>query len=259
MTAPSHFVYQRVHVLDGRILHREEHLRLAERALKAIYGIDSGLDISDFIPDLPQRGSAVVILRFRPGGPSEVELQRVLLHRGYAHSPLRPRGVTFSYGVPYAGFPTGFQLAATEFFDYLAEQHSGFEEDRQPVAPAGDGPNAHRERRASSASSGSVKSIRRVDNFLISVGDAPLFGIRGRQLFTASIDDGAMESVERQAVIANIVRTNLKLTEKPILHSELKSFDELFYADAAGITSLAECDGAKFTALVAQKLLPQTP
>jgi branched-subunit amino acid aminotransferase/4-amino-4-deoxychorismate lyase len=48
--------------------------------------------------------------------------------------------------------------------------------------------------------------------------------------------------------------SRLNVREEPIPHSELKSFDELFLADAAGITSLAECDGAKFMSLAAPRI-----
>ncbi len=63
-----------------------------------------------------------------------------------------------------------------------------------------------------------------------------------------------MNSVERELVIEAASAARLSVREEPISHPELKSFDELFFADAAGITSLSECDGAKFMSLATPRL-----
>lgn len=304
------FVYQRVHVLDRQPVRLADHLRLAARALREIYGIDCRFDQTEIARRIaealrgggayggdhggafggahggahggayggaygaltvPQRGSAVVMLVFRPageqaedhfssqnfsgprpplGGPlttfSEsrddgnvdfsVVPERNLLARGYAHSSLRPAAVTFEYSIPYAHLHTNFQLAAAALFDDLAGRQEGVTGARL---------------------SRQVRSIRRRGEELVSCGDAPLFAIRGRRLFTHPLVDGAPDSVERQRVIAVVTGADhlrLELVEEPVTRGQLTDFDELFFADAAGITSLAECDGAKFTALVAPKI-----
>lgn len=235
MSGGTGFVYQRVLVTDGRTLRPDEHLRLAERALKTIYGIDTQLDATAIARSVPQmNGSATALLMFEPENSSgitpRVEIERRLLTRAPFHSPVRPRGVTFNYSIPYAGEPTEFQLLAASFFDDLAGRHTG--------------------------QTGSARAIRRDGDRLISAGDAALFGIRGRTVFTAPFEDGAMETVERQAVIAATENDRrLTLVEQAMELGELRSFDELFLVDAAGITSFADCDGAKFSALIAPRLL----
>ncbi len=89
---------------------------------------------------------------------------------------------------------------------------------------------------------------------MLSCGDSPLFAIRGRVLFTAPLTEGAMDGVEREMVIDAAAKARLTVREEPILHPDLKSFDELFCADAAGLTSLSECDGAQFMTLIATRL-----
>jgi hypothetical protein len=240
MNPSSHFVYQRAHTLGGKALHLAEHLRIAARAFEHIYGSRPEFDereiaatISGFLKTLhlPARTSSTVLLYFVPreDGGCEVrhEYERSLLDAGYAHSPLRPKAVTYEYAIPYCGFPTGFQLSARALFDSVAfRQH------------------------------GAARSVRREGDRLLSCGDAPLFALRGHVLFTPPLTEGAMDSVERELVIAAAggVKPRLEVREEAIAHSELKSFDELFCADAAGITSLAECDGAKFMSLAAARL-----
>jgi hypothetical protein len=233
----EHYVYQRVHTLNGKPLHLAAHLDLAARAFEHIYcgerpGFDPGAVASRIAALLhthrsPARGSATVMLRFSPADDEllSMEFERTLLDTGHTHSPLRPRAVSYEYSIPFGGFPTNFQLEARALFDTIAlSQH------------------------------GATRSVRRQGDRLLSCGEAPLFAIRGRLLFTAPLIEGAMDSVERRLVIAAAASSRLTVREEAIPHSGLKSFDELFFADAGGITSLAECDGAKFMSLAAARL-----
>lgn len=242
----QHFVYQRIHTLRGKAFHLAEHLRIAARAFEHIYGYAPGLDQRAIAARIaacigarrtPAHTAATVILRLAPQDTSlrvtegceaiqmEIEFERGLLEAGYTHSALRPRAVTYEYSIPFPAFPTSFQIGAQALFDSLALSGHG-----------------------------ATRSVRRRGQSLLSCGDAPVFGIRGRVLFTPPLTGGAIESVERELVIEAAPEARLSVREEPILHSELKSFDELFFADAAGITSLSECDGAKFMSLTAPRL-----
>jgi hypothetical protein len=166
-----------------------------------------------------------VLLRLVPQEQPTAEFERRLLTAGYAHSALRPRAVTYDYSIPFPAFPTSFQLLAQSHFDSLAL-----------------------------AEHGATRSVRREGESLLACGDAPLFAIRGKVLLTPALTDGAMDSVERRLVLEAAPEAHFTLREEPILHSELKSLDELFFADARGITSLSDCDGAKFMSLSAPRL-----
>jgi hypothetical protein len=164
-----------------------------------------------------------------------VEFERVLLDAGYAWSSLRPRAVSFDYSIPFGGFPTAFQLSAKALFDTLGASRTGNSDH-------------------TSADGGAVRSIRREGDKLLSCGDAPLFAIRGKKLLTTPLIEGTMDTIERRLLIEAAARERLGLTEETLRHSELREYDELFYVDAAGITSIAECDGAKFMSLAAPRL-----
>lgn len=234
----KHFVYQRVHTLSGRAFHLGEHLVIATRAFEHIYGVRPRLDereIAGLITKtlrsvrVPARTGATVMLRFvlSEGAGCDVacEFERVLLDAGYAHSPLRPKAATCEYSIPFPALPTNFQIEAKDLFDALVLR-------------------AH----------GATRSVRREGERLFSCGDAALFAIRDRVLLTPPLTEGAMDSVERRLVIAAAPGSRLQVREESIMHSELKSLDELFFVDAAGITSLSECDGAKFMSLAAPRL-----
>jgi hypothetical protein len=235
---PRHFVYQRIHVLRGEALHLADHVRIVSRAFEHIYGYDPALvaaEVATRISDClhiarpSTRTGSTVMLYIAPddeaGYVSTVEFDRPLLDAGYALSPLRPRAVSYEYSIPFGAFPTGFHLSARELFDTLAFRQHGV-----------------------------TRSVRREGEGLISCGDAPLFAIRGRVLFAPPLTGGAMDGVEREMVIAAAPAARLTVREESVLSGDLKSFDELFFADAAGLTSLAECDGAKFMSLVAPRL-----
>ncbi|MDR2894192.1 MAG: aminotransferase class IV [Alistipes sp.] len=245
MNPSSHFVYQRVHTLGGKALHLGTHLEIAARAFEHIYGVRPAFDersvarrITGFLHTLrtPSRTSCTVMIYldgsgrseiFSPSHPAELEIvyERQLLDAGYALSPLRPKAVSYEYSIPFGAYPTGFQLSSRTLFDTLAFRHHG-----------------------------ATRSVRRRGDSLVSCGDATIFALRGKTLLTPSTGEGAMETVERGLVMEAAPRARLTVVEEPIRHSELKSFDELFFADAAGITSLSECDGAKFMSLVAPRL-----
>jgi hypothetical protein len=256
----KHFVYQHINTLDGKAPHLALHLGLAAGAFERIYGFEPTLDQREIAAQIARvvrenhagaRTSAIVTLRIAPAAtaapapaatsaPSasdddtlrlQIEFNRGLLEAGYSHSPLRPRGATFDYDIPFNSLPTNLGLAARDLFDDLAMRTCG-----------------------------ATRSVRRCGNHLLSCGEAPLFAIRGRVLLTPSIEEGGVECVERELLIDFVSRaesrlqSRLEVREEPIRHTELKTFDELFFVDASGLTSFSECDGAKFTSLVAPRL-----
>ncbi len=232
-----HYVYQRVHTLAGKTLHLAEHLDIIGRTFRYIYGTQPELDektIAKHIAELlrvnryPAGGSATVLLCLFPrqyGHDLLVMCERPLIDNGYTVSSLRPTAISYEYCIPYGGFPTGFQLSAARMHDALALEH------------------------------GATRSVRREGDLLISCGDATLFGIKGKTLFTAPLTIGAVDSVERRLVIAAAAKARMDFLEEAVPHSERRDFDELFYADATGITSLGECDGAKFMSLLVSRLI----
>jgi len=234
--APRHYVFQRVHAVGGAAWHLPEHLELAARAFAHIYGHAVRPDIGraeGLIAGCARthhpsgRGGCTIILRFVPddgdaGWRLDAEYERPLLEEGYAHSALRPRAESFEYRLPFGALPTSFQLSARELFDMLALGRYG-----------------------------ATRSVRREGDRLVSCGESPIVAIRGRELV---VPEGTVESVEAALAMAAAPEARLTVSRRPILRSELRRYDELMTVDAAGVTSLAECDGAKFMSLAAPRI-----
>jgi hypothetical protein len=234
----AHYVYQRVQFHDGVVPHLTEYLAIVERTFWNIYRTRPTLDpeaITHAIATLARRNryrsegaGLLLVLCFFPTGEGAdllIVCERPLIEVGYTVSSLRPVATVNQYKLPYEGFPVSFALSAARFYEGLAVE------------------------------TGATKSIRAEGDELIECGTAPLFGIRGRTLFTAPLTSGAVDSVERTLVIEAAARAKLAFEQEAILRSHLTDFDELFYADAAGITSLSECDGAKFMSLLINKII----
>jgi branched-subunit amino acid aminotransferase/4-amino-4-deoxychorismate lyase len=237
LLAPQ-FIYQRVQFHDGVVLNLTEHLAVVERAFQTIYHTQSTFSVKEIthaIASLVRKnryqteGCGVVVLLcfFRAGEGAELLIvcERPLIEVGYTVSSLRPVAVTNDYTVPYGEFTTSLKLSASRFYERLAR------------------------------GAGGVKSIRAEGDALVECGDAPLFGIRGRTLFTAPLGAGVGESVERELVIGAAARAKLEVVEEAIKRTDLFAFDELFYADCGGITSISECDGAKFMTLLVTRIV----
>jgi hypothetical protein len=234
----THYIYQRVQFHNGIVPHLTDHLAIVERTFWNIYRTRSTFDakaITHAVATLAHRNhyqtegaGLTLLLCFFPnveGTDLLIFCERPLIEVGYTVSSLRPVATVNHYRLPYEGFPVSFGLSAARFYEGLA------------------------------AEAGATKSIRAEGEKLIECGTAPLFGIRGRTLFTAPLTEGAIESVERELVIEAAERAKLCFVEEAILHSDLVRFDELFYADAAGITSLSECGGAKFMSLLVGRII----
>lgn len=234
----GHWVYQRMLVMPGgEVPQLTDYLHVASRAFEHIYGFAPQLNEDEAADRLARvmrgrdgRTSSTAMLRVWPKDSETVEFtieyDRTLLEAGYALSGVRPRVVTYEYSIPYGAFPTNFQLEAAALFDGLAlRDHNA------------------------------TRSVRRVGERLLSCGESAIFAIRHKDLVTPPLTDGAVDGVERRRMIEAAPKTRLQVREEPILHSELKSYDELFVVDASGITSLSECDGAKFMSLTVARLL----
>jgi branched-subunit amino acid aminotransferase/4-amino-4-deoxychorismate lyase len=234
----AHYIYQQVQFHDGMVPHLTDHLAIVERAFWSIHRIRVEFDhiaVTHAITTLARKNryrtegaGLVLLLCFFPMGEGTelmIVCRRPLIKAAYTVSSLRPVAVINEYQVPYGGFPVSFGLSAARFYEELA------------------------------AKKGATKSIRAQGEYLLECGTSPLFGIRGRTLLTAPLAAGVIDSVERELVIEASRRARLDFREDAILRSDLTAFDELFYADAAGITSIGECDGAMFMCLLVGRII----
>ena len=154
---------------------------------------------------------------------SEVDcsFRGISLYRGYAHRSITPDAVTLRYALPFGEGPTSAREAAAA----LARQQA--------------------------QAAGAQVAVRcdEADRAL-TADDAPLFALRGHTLVMAP----APQSVERQTALDAARRAGFEVVEEPLPRRMLPMFDELFYVDWRGVTSLAHCDGEPFMTLLSERI-----
>lgn len=224
------FLYQTLHLRDRRPRLLAEHAVLLTAEAHTLFGLR-------FTPDLPLIARQIAALAEAERFPRDLSAfvrwevvadggQRLIpagvsLYEGYALRSLLPDALTIVYDLPLGEAPTPVREAAA----LLA---------RRQAELAG--------------ASVAVRCDR--TGMLLSADDAPLFAVRKGVVYTSP----APQNVERDLIVRACDAARIRLAEHPVLRTELALYDELFYADHRGVTSLAHCDGQPFMSLAAQRI-----
>ncbi|MCM1151386.1 MAG: branched-chain amino acid aminotransferase, partial [Alistipes senegalensis] len=88
------------------------------------------------------------------------------------------------------------------------------------------------------------------EGFCRTADDAPLFGVRNREVF-ASL---APPSVERELALRAIRAAGLTLRDELLDRSSLPRMEELFFVDHRGVTALGHCEGVPYMSLIAERV-----
>lgn len=224
------YLYQWVHILAGQPLHLEAHLHRLAAGYRCLAGRDLRCDPAEVIRRIgtllganryPAGGSSFIRLRLYLCGRLAILPGGISLYTGYALRSLRPAATVLRSEVPFNELPTAAREATAQVNRQLA------------------------------ASAGAQVAIRcDADGRLRDADDAPLFAVRGLELFTPP----APASVESQVAREAIEAAGLTLHEEPLTPASLCSCDELFYFDHRGITSVRCCDGTLYMDLVAGRI-----
>lgn len=228
MTTP--YLYQTIHVLDGKPRQLAEHLGVLCDWSQQILGFEwqpGERKITDAIAAqiaaerYPDDLSCFVRLTLDARGQTSLNPAGVSLYPGYAFRSLQPAAVTMRYEVPLFDAPTSAREAAAELARCrakLAGVHVAVRCDRNGM-------------------------LRTAD-------DAPLFAVHGRTILTPP----APQSVERNLVIATLRKEDFFFDEEEIPVGALPELDELFYVDHRGIAALSRCDGNPYMSLCAERI-----
>lgn len=223
------YLYQTVHLARGRARNVAGHIAVLDASSRELFGrpyAPAAEQLAERIEALaaaeryPAGVSGFVRIELDPDGEERLLAAGVSLYDGYAFRSLQPEAVTVDYDLPLSAAPTSAREAAAQLARRLAER-AGAE-----VAV-----------RCDSA------------GILRSADDAPLFAIAGHTVLTAPGPTGVERHLAMQAVRA----AGLELREEPFGRADLPGFDELFFADHRGITSLSRCDGLPLMTFVAER------
>lgn len=224
------YIYQRIHTLDHRPLHLAEHLTLLDRYSRALFKKQYSPDIKSITSEIdtilregnyPIELSAFVTLRVTADGTSSLEIIGGSLYRGYALRSINPSAISLQYDLPHSDYPTSVRESAADW--------------AQTQALLADAKCAIRYNSA---------------GVVVGCDDAPLFAVKGAIVYTSS----AIESLERELAIDAIRIARLELREQTITIEQLPLFDELFYFDYRGITSIGHCDGRPYMSIIVERV-----
>lgn len=236
------YVRQDMRVRDRRPLHVAAHLDLMCRTFEQMFARRVTLSpamVAAWCADLlarnryPSTGSCHVVAMMFPserGADLVLMGEEILLDNGYSVRPVRPSASVECYGCGFGQLPTSAAFEAHEAA-------------------------LTRARNRNLATTSHVVLRADEEGVLLSAGTAPLFAVKGREIVTTPLVYGAPESVERQLAIDAIMRSQITLREDVVSADALDDYDELFYADYRGLTSIERVGQTPYMSLVVDRIV----
>lgn len=236
------YVRQDMRVRDRRPLHVAAHLALLGRTFERVYGrrvVLSPAMVAAWCADLlarnryPASGSCRVTALLIPsdrGGDLVLVGGEILLDEGYTIRPVRPSASVDCYDVSFGELPTSAAFEAAEAALLRARNRLKVQ--------------------------GSHVVLRTDDEgVILSSGTAPLFAVEGQTILTTPLVYGAPDTVERQLTLDAIVCEGIEVREDIVSVGALDRYDELFYADYRGLTSIEQIESTNYMSLAVDRIV----
>jgi len=239
-TLRAGYVRQDIRVAERRPTHIAAHIDLMCRTFERLYGIRpvfSPAMVSAWCSQLLAANrcatgnsivSAIMAPVERDGVPRadlRLFMRETLLYAKYVVRPLRLRASVASYRLPYEDLPTSFAFEAAEAA-LLRVRGSG------------------------------CRTVLRADDegVILSAGTSALFAVDGRRIITTPQVFGAPDSVERRIAADAVIRSGTEFAEEIVSVENLDRYDELFYCDCRGLTSIEQCGGTHYMSLIVDRI-----
>lgn len=236
------YVRQDMRAHNRRPLHIAAHLDLMCRTFEQMFArrvVLSPAMVSAWCGELlarnryPSTGSCHVTALLIPserGADLVLIGGEILLDEGYSVRPIRPTASIDRYDFGFDQLPTSSAFEATEMALLRARNRLGVQ-------------GSH--------------VVLRIDDerVVLSAGIAPLFAIEGRTIITTPLVYGAPDTVERRLTLDAIARTDLTLSEQAVLADDLARYDELFFADYRGLTSIEGIESTNYMSLMVDRIV----
>lgn len=221
-------LYQTVHVASGRPRLVGAHAALLAEAARMLFGYDYAPDTRQLESRIaavaraeryPQRVSGFVRIELAADGGERLLPAGLSFYDGYALRSLTPDARVVRCEIPFPDLPTSAREALHELADRQAQ-----------------------------ADGGNIALLADHQGICRTADNAPLFAVRGNEVFT----DPALRSVERDAATHAVRALGLSLHEEPVRCDDLGRLDELFFVDHRGVTALAHCGDTAYMSLTAE-------
>lgn len=236
------YVRQDMRVRDHRPLHIAAHIALLSRAFERVFGqrvVLSPAMVAAWCADMlsrnryPSKGSCRVTALLIPaerGADLVLIGGEILLDEGYSVRPVRPSASVDCYELGFGELPTSAAFEAAEAA-LLRARNRNLAQGTHVVLRADD------------------------EGIILSAGTAPLFAVEGRTIVTTPLAYGAPDTIERQLAIDAIARTEIALREDVVAADALDRYDELFFADYRGLTSIEQIGSTNYMSLVVDRIV----
>ena len=236
------YVRQDMRVRDHRPLHIAAHIALLSRAFERVFGqrvVLSPAMVAAWCTDMlsrnryPSKGSCRVTALLIPaerGADLVLVGGEILLDEGYSVRPVRPSASVDCYELGFGELPTSAAFEAAEAALLRARNRN--------------------------LAQGSHVVLRTDDEgVILSAGTAPLFAVEGRTIVTTPLAYGAPDTIERQLAIDAIARSEIALREDVVAADALDRYDELFFADYRGLTSIEQIGSTNYMSLLVDRIV----
>jgi branched-subunit amino acid aminotransferase/4-amino-4-deoxychorismate lyase len=236
---PTDYVYQRIHAMDGRALHAELHLALAESACNDLYRRTIDCDAERLNREVRELlesnkyyiGSVEVMMYVYPDALRAYRLSRLLVCRrkmvynGYVLWHTAPCAVPLAYEYPFPQYSTAISFAAHGYAaDYAAMR------------------GAH----TAISLNGAAE--------MVSICETPLFLSYRNIIYTPPLALGIADSVERRLGIAAAIDAGYRVEVRAFPVEDSAAFDEIFTVEPQGVTSIREFRKRLFTNSAARRV-----
>ncbi len=224
------YIYQTVHLAGGRARLVAEHAAVLDTAARAVFGssykpdiraLTTRIEVAAAAERYSKEWSCFVRIELTAGGEERFIPAGTSLYDGYALRSLTPDAACVFYDLPFSDAHTSARDAAAQLAAVQALR------------------------------CGNDIAVRcSSEGVALTADDAPLFAIKNKLVTTSP----AEASVERDLAVRAARAAGFEVEERAIMFEELSRFDELFYADHRGITSLAHCDSLAYMSLAAERI-----
>lgn len=223
-------VYQVVAIFGGDVFNLDAHIHQLNISVRDIYHKELQLDRAELLFEFRHvirqqaiAGNVMHAVRINIYDDLSLDLhyEGHSIYQGYAHRCVSPRAHLVYFSYPITAHSCSAREAVTQL-SILEAEHAG-----APVAlrcnPRGE---------------------------VCSGNGYPLFAIRDSVLYSSPLE----QSVEGDLVLRAARDMGLSTPSAPILVKSLNMYDELFFVDCYGLTTISECEGVRYMSIVSSKI-----
>ena len=224
------YLYQIIHICEGQARFAKGHIAVMQEAVNRLYARPRKLPTQQWIKRLtqtieqinaPHDTSSFIRMELHPNFELRLVDMGVSLYKGYDLRSIHPNAQTLVYELPEGQISSSAQQLTVELADLVA-QREGYD-----VALQCD-------------RYGQCQSC----------AGSPIMALKHNRI----IAPPHPQHIERFIAMSAIKSLGMDYEERNFREDEIPSFEELFWIDHRGITSLAHCNGVPFLSFAAERI-----